>query len=262
MTHPLPVAGVQMDIAWEDPAESFARARALAERAVSGGARLVVLPEMFATGFSMNSVAMAAHAPAVTAFLSELAVELGVFVAGGFADPHEPRPRNACAVFSPSGAELGRYHKIHPFSLAREDRFFVGGERLVTVEVEGARVTPIICYDLRFSEPFRETAAATDLYLVIANWPEARRHHWRTLLVARAIENQAWVLGVNRVGEGNRLQYAGDSLLVDPLGEVRAAATMDPAVVAGAVDVERVAALRAKYSFVADRRPEVYRGWR
>lgn len=257
----LPVAGLQIDSAWEDPPASFARADVLAAGAVAGGARLVVLPEMFATGYSMAADAIAAHGDAVRRYLAALAARHGVWVAGGLVEPGAPRPFNACAVFDPHGAEAGCYRKIHPFSLAGEDRHYAAGTALVTVAVDGLRVTPLICYDLRFPEPFRAAADRTDLFVVIASWPEARRQHWSALLRARAIENQAFVLGVNRVGAGGGLAYVGDSALVDPLGEVIATACGQPAVVAGAVDGAAVAEARARFSFLADRRPDVYAGW-
>lgn len=252
------VQGVQMDLAWEDPPENFRRAEAHVARAVEAGAKLVALPEMFATGFSMQAEAMAAHADVTVGFLSSLARRHGIHVIGGFADPCPVLPRNAAGVFGPDGRELCRYHKIHPFSLAREHEHFEGGDRLVTFEVDGLRVTPVICYDLRFPEIFRAAAAQTDLFVVIANWPEARRDAWSTLLRARAIENQCFVLGVNRVGEGNGLVYTGDSALIGPLGEVRSQAAGCEARVGGEAGAEAVVDVRRRFSFLADRRPEIY----
>jgi predicted amidohydrolase len=252
------VAGLQLDIAWEAPATNYRRARRLAARAAAGGARLVVLPEMFATGFSMAADRVSRHAEDTRAVLAEVATTHGLWMLGGYAEPGADRPRNAAALFAPDASESLRYRKIHPFSLGGENRVFAGGTSLGTADVEGVRVTPLICYDLRFPEPFRIAAADTDLFVVIANWPAARRDAWRTLLRARAIENQVYVLGVNRVGEGDGLLYAGDSALVDPLGETIASAPRRAAVVIGDVDPARVAAVRARYSFLADRRPEVY----
>lgn len=252
------VAGVQMDLAWEDPAENLARAARHIARAAADGARLVALPEMFATGFSMRSTEMASHAEATVRFLSEAAARHGVTLIGGFADPCPALPRNAAAVFDPDGAERARYHKIHPFSLAREHEHFEGGDRLTHVEVEGVRVTVLVCYDLRFPELFRAAASRTDLFVVIANWPEARRDAWSTLLKARAIENQCFVLGVNRVGEGNGLRYTGDSALISPLGELRSAGAGAELLVAGVVDAAEVEDVRRRFSFLADRRPDVY----
>ncbi len=253
------IAGVQMDIAWEDPTANLERADTYVAEAAKTGARVVVLPEMFATGFSMNSLAMAAHAPAVRAWVGEASKRHGVWLLAGFAEPGSERPRNAAALYDPEGAEQLRYHKVHPFSLAREDEHFEGGTMLPTADVEGIRVTALVCYDLRFPELFRARSDETDLFVVIANWPEPRRMHWSTLLRARAIEAQAYVLGVNRVGSGDTLSYVGDSVLLDPLGETVATAGEAAGVFGGEVDAGAVAAARAKYSFLADRKPEVYR---
>lgn len=252
------VAGLQMDIAWENPPANFERADRLAEQAVALGARLLVLPEMFATGFSMAAERVAAHADATRAYLADLARRHDLWTLGGFAEPGQPRPRNACALFDPLGVEVLRYHKIHPFSLASEHEHFSGGDRLSTAVIDSIRVTPLICYDLRFPEPFRAAAAHTDLYIVIANWPAIRRQHWSTLLRARAIENQAYVLGVNRVGEGDGLVYSGDSVLLGPLGEALVSAAEQPSVVTGDVRGDEVRAARSRFGFLADRRPEVY----
>ncbi|MCB0215084.1 MAG: carbon-nitrogen family hydrolase [Caldilineae bacterium] len=260
----LHVAGLQTDIAWEAPELNFSRATALAERAAAAGAQLLVLPEMFATGFSMATPVVTPFAEATREFLGALAVRLGCWVLAGYPEPGDgvatdSRARNAASVFDPRGVEQLRYHKVHPFSLAGEDRVYAGGDRIDSITIEGLRVTPLICYDLRFGEIFRARAETTDLFVVIANWPEARREHWRILLRARAIENQAWLLGVNRVGEGDGLRYAGDTMLVDPLGDVQASAAGQSALICARVDPSRVAEVRARFGFLADRRPSVYR---
>ena len=253
------VAGLQLDIAWEDPAENFRRTEALIGEAVDRGARLLALPELFATGFSMLSEAMAAHATKVRAFLAGIAARHGVWVIGGYAEPGVERPANAAGIFAPNGDEVLHYRKIHPFSLASEPDHYEAGHNLSTLEIEGVRVTPLICYDLRFPELFRATATATDLYVVIANWPTRRAHAWRTLLAARAIDDQAWVLGVNRVGDAEGHPHRGDTTLFDPWGEVVATLADEPGVIAGEVDAEVVSDARERFSFLDDRRPEVYR---
>lgn len=252
------IAGVQMDLVWEDPQANFTRAAARIADAAAGGARLVVLPEMFATGFSMRAQPMAAHADATIHFLSAAAKRHGLDLVGGFADPCPALPRNAAAHFGPDGAEKARYHKIHPFSLAREQEHFAGGDRLFVTAVDGLRVCTVICYDLRFPEIFRAVADRTDLFVVIANWPEARREAWSTLLRARAIENQCFVLGVNRVGVGNGLAYVGDSALIGPTGDVRSAAAGCEALVGGEITADEVSDVRRRFGFLADRRPDVY----
>jgi predicted amidohydrolase len=253
------VAGLQTDIAWEAPHENYRRVRELAGRAAGEGARLVVLPEMFATGFSMSADLVAGFAGETRAFLEDLARSLSVYVLGGYAEPAGRRPANACSLMDPSGTRILHYRKIHPFTLAGEGRHYLAGERIETVEVDGVRVTPLICYDLRFPEAFRATADGTDLFCVLANWPEARRWHWSLLLRARAVENQAYVLGVNRVGTGDGLVYTGDSVLLDPMGDEVAGTTPGKAgLLLGLVDPAQVSGTRERFGFLKDRRPELY----
>lgn len=262
------VAGLQMDIAWERPEENFRRVEEMVDRAAPDRLDLIVLPEMFATGFSMESDMAAGFAGETREFLAGLATRLSVFVLGGYAEPAEPRPANACSIFAPGGEEILHYRKIHPFSLAGEEEHYIGGETVETAEVEGVRVTPLICYDLRFPEPFRAAARDTDLFCVIANWPSKRREAWSTLLRARAIENQAYVLGVNRVGMGGGEPHTGDSALLDPLGRDIAEGVplagetfgeSIPGALIGTVDADEVVRTRERLSFLKDRRPRIYR---
>jgi predicted amidohydrolase len=253
------VAGLQLDIVWETPVENFCRAETLAAEAADSGARLLALPEMFATGFSMRADVMASFALEIHEFLADLATRHQLWVIGGFAEPGEERPANACGVFGPDGREILHYRKIHSFSLADEQEHYEAGSEIGTVEIDGVRVTPLICYDIRFPELFRVAAAATDLFVVIANWPTRRAYAWRTLLAARAIEDQAWILGVNRVGDAKGYPHCGDTSLVDPWGEIVGTLADKPGVVTGEVDVDVVREARQRFRFLEDRRPEVYR---
>ena len=157
------VAGLQFDIAWENPDENFRRVAPLAQRAAAMGAEIIALPEMFATGFSMRAEEMAVHANGIHEFVADLARRHGVWLIAGYAEPGEERPANSCSVIAPDGREVLHYRKIHPFSLAGEPDHFEAGEGLHTVEIGGVRVTPLICYDLRFPELFRAAAMTTDL---------------------------------------------------------------------------------------------------
>jgi predicted amidohydrolase len=248
-----------MDLAWEDVAENHRRARQRLEEASRSGARLALLPEMFCTGFSMESdrIAQPPGGPSET-FLRATAKELGLSILASVPEAGQPRPRNMAILAGPDGA-LTRYAKIHPFTFGGEDRVYTGGDRVVTVPVDGVRVTPFVCYDLRFPEPFRLAADDTDLFALVANWPEARREHWRTLLRARAIENLCYVAGVNRVGEGGGLRYAGGSAVVSPWGEVLVEGAADQAILVCEVDPAVVRDARAKFPALCDRRPEAYR---
>jgi predicted amidohydrolase len=253
------VALLQMDLAWEDVAENHRRAARLLAEAKEGGASLAILPEMFSTGFSMDAarIAQPAGGPSES-FLRDQAQALGLWILASVPERGEPTPRNMAMLLSPKGAVV-KYAKIHPFSFAGEDRVYTAGDRVVTADVEGVRVTPLVCYDLRFPEPFRTAAAETDLFVVVANWPGERREHWRTLLRARAIENQAYVVGVNRAGEGNGLRYAGDSAAIAPLGETLAEADAREQVLFADVDPAVVTKLRSRFPALEDRRPSAYR---
>jgi len=250
---------VQMDLAWEDPAENHRRAERHLREAASRGAKLALLPEMFSTGFSMEPDRIAQPPGGLSEqFLVEQAAALGLTILASVPQKGDARPRNVALLVSPQGA-VTRYAKIHPFSFAGEHLHYEAGDRVVTAEVEGVRVTPLVCYDLRFPEPFRVAARDTDLFCVVANWPEPRREHWRTLLRARAIENQSFVAGVNRTGDGGGAHYVGDSVVVGPLGDTLVEGGADEAVLVCDVDTSFVARLRGRFPALEDIRPEAYR---
>ena len=253
------VALVQMDLAWEKVAENHRRASAHLESARRSGARLALLPEMFSTGFSMDAgrVAQPRGGESET-FLRDRAAALDLWIVASVAQRGDVGPQNVALVVSPGGS-VTRYAKIHPFSYSGEHLCYAGGDRVVTVTIGELRVTPFICYDLRFPEPFRLAAPETDAFVVVANWPDARREHWRTLVRARAIENLAYVLAVNRVGDGGKLRYAGDSAAVSPWGETLVEGGAEEAVLVCEVEPATVTEARERFPFLDDRRPESYR---
>ena len=253
------VAVVQHDIVWEDKPANFARLAPMVASAAGTGARLVVLSETFSTGFSMRTdeIAEPEGGPS-SQFLVAQAAEHGVWVCGScpeVGDGSGPggRLRNTLVLAGPDGT-VHRYRKIHRFAYGGEDRSFDAGGQRVTVEVEGLRLSLFVCYDLRFADDWWVLAPHTDAYVCVANWPEARRAHWSALLRARAIENQAYVIACNRVGTGGKLDYAGDSAIVDPLGEALATGSRTEALLVADVTAERVAEVRAALPFLADRR--------
>jgi predicted amidohydrolase len=261
------IAAIQHDIVWEDGAATRSRLGPLIGQAAAAGARLIVLTEMYATGFSMNPDRIAEPpGGANEQFLIEQAAGHGVWLLGSIAqwadrDPDTPgterenrRAQNVAVLAGPDG-QLHRYAKIHPFSYAGEDRHYRAGSELLTVVVEDLRVSVFVCYDLRFADEFWVLAPGTDLYVVVANWPEPRREHWRALLRARAIENQAYVVGVNRVGVGDDIRYAGDSVILDPLGRPLAEASLAETVLTVEADAGEVKRIRDRFPFLADRRP-------
>ncbi len=250
------IAALQSDITWEDPDANFAHLQPWIATAAASGARLLALPEMYACGFSMatESISEPVDGPS-TRFLREQASKHGLWIAGSLPERRDgaAKPHNTLVLAGPGG-EVHRYRKIHPFSYAGEDEHYEAGKDFVTVDVEGLRFTLFVCYDLRFTDEFWATARETDVYLVVANWPEPRRHHWRALLLARAIENQAYVVGVNRVGMGGKLRYTGDSRVIDPLGNVLAAAAEQETLLLADVDAAVVEETRRTLPFLCDRR--------
>jgi predicted amidohydrolase len=250
------IAAVQHDIVWEDRDANFERLAPQIRRAVGAGAELVLLTETFSTGFSMTPGIGEAEGGPSARFLAGQAAEHGVWMAGTCPEiaPGEELPYNSFVLAGPDGT-MHRYRKLHPFTHAGEHERFRAGEKPVTVEVGGLRITPFVCYDLRFADVFWKAAPETDVYLVPANWPSPRRQHWQTLLQARAIENQAYVVGCNRVGTaGDGTEHAGDSRIVSPMGELLATAAAVETVVLADVDPAEVAATRDRLRFLPDRR--------
>jgi predicted amidohydrolase len=213
----------QPNIAWEDKQANFQKVRALLAKANLPAGGLFVLPEMFATGFSMNVQATQEGDGSMTeAFLAEIAAENGLCVVGGLAGTNaDGRPANQLVVLSPQRQLLARYTKIQPFTLGGEAQQYAAGTELAQFKWQGGAIAPFICYDLRFPELFRSAVRqGAQVFVVIANWPIKRDAHWVALLQARAIENQAYVVGVNRSGTDPKFIYSGRSMVVDPHGKI------------------------------------------
>ncbi len=256
MPHP-PLYCCQFNITWEDKPANHAKVKALLAGAAMPRGSLVLLPEMFATGFSMNVAAIAEGTPPATEiFLADTARELGVFILGGVVTTGpDGRGRNQAVAFSPEGKEIARYTKLQPFSLGGETQHYTAGNDIVTFEWNGLVVAPFVCYDLRFPEHFRAAVRrGAELFVVIANWPSRRIQHWVTLLQARAIENQAYVAGVNRCGQDPKLSYNGRSLIADPHGEILADAGDGEKLISAEIEPATVKAWREEFPALKDMR--------
>jgi predicted amidohydrolase len=248
---------VQHHIAWENKRDNFARVEALLTLAKPEAGSLVLLPEMFATGFSMNAGAIAEERGRETdQFLAVTAKQFNVFLLGGVVAPHaKSKGFNQCVVFSPEGAEVARYSKIQTFTPGGESDNYQAGQEVVLFPWQGFTVAPFICYDLRFPEHFRAaTRRGAQLITVISSWPAARIQHWVTLLQARAIENQAYVAGVNRCGTDPKFTYTGRSIIVSPKGDILADAGNGEAVISADINLNELLAYRKDLPFLADMR--------
>jgi predicted amidohydrolase len=216
---------------------------------------------MSTSGFSMNVAAAADTSAGETeVFLARMARHYHLTILGGLARQlSDGKGANEAVAFGPDGSLLCRYRKIHSFSPAGETGAFRAGHEIVTFPWNGFTVCPLICYDLRFPELFRAAVArGTDLFCVIANWPDRRHQHWTTLLQARAIENQAFVLGVNRSGADPHFHYAGGTSLTDPHGATLAAAGDGPELLRATPSPGTAAAWRAAFPALRDRRTDLF----
>jgi omega-amidase len=249
----------QHDIVWENKPANHAKVKSLLAAAHIAPGSLVLLPEMFSTGFSMNVAAVCEGAARESeSFLAQTARELGIYLLGGVATATpDGRGRNESVVFSPEGKEVARYAKLQPFNLGGEGKNYQAGNETVIFSWHNFVVAPFICYDLRFPEVFRGAVRrGAQLFAVIANWPVMRIQHWVTLLQARAIENQAYVVGVNRCGDDPKLKYNGRSLIVNPHGEILADAGAGECVINAELDLKGLLAWRADFPALKDMRRE------
>jgi omega-amidase len=246
----------QFDIVWEEKPANFKKVEILLADAGPPAGSLIVLPEMCFTGFSMNVARTSESEPGQTeSFLAAMAELYGVYLIGGLVT-RAPNGlgRNEAIFMTPRAKVESRYQKLHLFSLAGEHSYFEPGRRVVTFRWQGGLVAPFICYDLRFPEEFRTAAdGGAELYVVIANWPSARECHWLTLLKARAIENQAFVLGVNRCGRDPYLDYSGRSVIIAPSGEVLADAGQNESWISAELDWATAREYRKRFPALSDR---------
>ncbi|WP_183572224.1 amidohydrolase [Mucilaginibacter sp. X5P1] len=182
---------------------------------------LIILPEMFTTGFTMNAAALAEPMGGKSMqWMYKIAVKYDAVVTGSLIIKENNKYYNRLIWMRPDGSHE-HYDKRHLFALGKEHETYTAGDKRIIVELNGWKICPVICYDLRFPVWLRNVGGEYDLLLIVANWPERRALHWRTLIPARAIENQAYVVAVNRVGhDGNEVYHSGDSNCIDPNGKV------------------------------------------
>lgn len=252
----LTVAAAQINIAWEDKSYNLSRIKRFLQDNLPENVDILIFPEMFLTGFTMNGRAFSETPFAETEnFLKEIAKQSNCLVGGGWIENNDPLlPYNTFSLYDPFVDSFYRYRKIHPFSFASEDKYYSAGEFQLVIKYKGFHISPFICYDLRFPELFRKTAGTTDLYIGIANWPEVRMEHWSCLLKARAIENQAYVLGVNRVGTDGKIRYAGGSKLISPFGKLLTEEANSESIIIGSVSLGEVKETRKTYPFLRDKK--------
>jgi omega-amidase len=244
----LSVTLIQQPLVWQDAAANRARFAALLEP-LAGRTDLIVLPETFTTGFSMDVARLGEPAAGATCdWLLERAARLNAAITGSVITAAAGRYYNRLLWATPAG-ELRHYDKRHLFRMGREHEHFTGGREAVSLEWRGLRICPLVCYDLRFPVFSRRRPGLDyELLVYVANWPAARGYAWAQLLRARAIENQAYVVGVNRVGaDGAGVDYAGGSAAFDCLGQPLTELGAEPGLVTVVLEVAQLRTFREKF---------------
>lgn len=244
----LRIAALQAPLAWQDPDGNRA-SFAASMRPLHGNVDVIVLPEMFTTGFTMEPETLAEPEEGATVeWLRQEAHRADAAITGSVVVQVGTQFFNRLLWVTPDGA-VAHYDKRHLFRMAEEHRHYAAGCKTLLVEWRGARIAPLVCYDLRFPVwSRRRTSFSYDVLLYVANWPAVRRYPWQQLLRARAIENQAFVIGCNRVGaDGNGVEHAGDSVVLDYFGKPLAELADVPGIVRATVDLGALREFRERF---------------
>lgn len=258
------IALTNLDQIWESPQANFELCEETAVKATKYGCKLIIFPEMTLTGFTSKFREFSEdieNSNSISRF-QDLAKRLQINIVFGALLKSDEKYRNTAITVASSGALVGVYSKIHPFSFSGESDHIVSGDTPVIVKVEDFKIGLTICYDLRFSHLYNNYANTCDLVINIANWPKKRIIHWGVLLRARAIENQYFVAGVNRSGvDGNMIEYEESSFLTNPHGDI-----MKPSYSSDGIDVyelfpREVLSQRQAFPVLQDRRIDLYREW-
>ena len=251
----------QTDIVWEDKTANMRRYEALFSDAASNGAELLIFPEMSLTGFTMDTSLAECYNGPTCAYFTEMAVKYRIAVVFGYAEQMDDLFFNRLVAVQNDGIVINSYSKMHPFSFGGESSF-TGGNCAESFSLSGLIFGLTICYDLRFPELYRHLSKNCACVIVSASWPASRREHWITLLKARAIENQCFIVGCNRTGNGGGIVYCGDSMVIAPDGAVIAYADSGKQqLIYADIYAYTVNDIRRDFPFFNDRRPDIYRNF-
>ena len=252
----LTITGIQTQLHWEDAA---ANRKMFEEKinSITDKTEITIIPETFSTGFSMKPKELAETMDDETVkWMKRIAAGKKVILTGSVIIKENDNYFNRLIWMLPNG-QMGIYDKRHLFGYAGEDNEFTPGTKRLIASVKGWKINLLVCYDLRFPvwarQQMQEDGPEYDLLIYVANWPERRNHAWKTLLQARAIENQCYVVGINRVGnDGNNIYHSGDSMVVDPLGEILYHKKDEEDIFTLALDKKHLETIRTKLPFLKD----------
>jgi omega-amidase len=259
MPRPVKAAAVQFNIKLGEIDPNRQHVHSALARLADEGVELVVLPEMWSSGFAYKELnELATRTGELVEELGTLSAKYGMVVVGSLPEPHEDKVYNTAFVLD-HGKMRGKYRKIHLFSLMQEDRSFDSGSSSLLVETSVGKLGVFICYDLRFPELARKLAVeGADILVIPGEWPKPRQDHWRTLLRARAIENQLFLVSANCCGRVGKLDFFGMSMIIDPKGEVLAEAGYEPQDITATLDFALMEEWRKQIPCFTDRKPECY----
>ena len=254
---------IQMDIVWANPEENLAKAGEMIHSAASRNCSMVVLPELWSTALCGSRIAELAAdtGERVRETIREWATRFEMVVAAGSIawSEGEDRVSNLSMIIDTEGDVAGRYKKAHLFRPMQEQKYVVPGDGFNVVKTSLGVLGPLICYDIRFPEAARKlTLSGADMLVVPANFPDPRRDVWRTLLIARAMENQVFVCGVNRIGQDPKYSYFGNSMVIDPGGQVLVEGNREEELLVADIDLTRLNEVRKALPALSDRRPDLY----
>ena len=259
MSREVKVAAIQFNITLGDIDSNVDHARKALARLAGQGARLAVLPEMWSCGFQyQNLQELAKRTPEVIEEMRRLSAQYNMVLVGSLPEPDGEKVCNTAYVLD-QGRLAGKYRKIHLFSLMNEDRSFTGGNSWLVTDTSVGRIGVFICYDLRFPELARRLALeGAEILVVPGEWPKPREEHWRTLLRARAIENQLFIVAANCCGIQGKLDFFGASLIIGPKGEILAEGGYESGECTASIDFSAMEQWRQQISCFRDRKPDFY----
>ena len=252
---------IQFNSKWMEKRSNFQTVTSLLKHTKIPARSLIVFPEMFATGFCLNpSITTKGEPERTESFLSQLSKEKECWVMAGMNLPSECKGKayNVAVTFDPDGKNTSVYKKMHLIPMLGENRIHLAGKQITSISIGSFTASPAICYDLRFPELFRDALQlGANLFVVLGCWPKVRIEHWITLLQARAIENQAYVIGVNRVGEDPTLQYGGHSMIVSPKGEIIKDGLEKEGIIDATIELQEVEKWRSEFPFIPKAKQEI-----
>lgn len=256
------IATVSLDQFWNDKKANQEKCLDYIKMASNNSVSLIIFPEMTLTGFSMNTQLIAEdsdQSPTIS-FFSEQASKYSISIIAGVVFKKLNKATNNLVFIDSTGTLKSIYSKIHPFSFSGENNYFIGGEEIKISTLNNSKMGFAICYDLRFPEIFRAMSSDSNIFIIIANWPEKRVNHWRILLQARAVENQCFVIGVNRTGtDGNDLHYVRSSFVINPNGESVCSVSSYDEMDIYEISLDEVQIARNSFSIQQDKKNQLYK---